>query len=116
MGQGREGFRRHSRLIVGNAALLVETMVARDRYSLKDPMSNRPLVVLLDDYEHAARRLADWSAVETLAELRICQAPLRADAEHHGNLTTSSAARTLRHGPPQFHHLTHVCADAHLST
>ncbi|MDB5828565.1 MAG: hypothetical protein JWQ73_2785, partial [Variovorax sp.] len=43
-------------------------------------MPNRPLVVLLDDYEHAARRLADWSAVEALAELRICQTPLRGDA------------------------------------
>ena len=80
MGQGRESFRRHTRLIVGNAVLLVETTVARDRHSSKDPMSNRPLVVMLDDYEHAARRLADWSAVETLAELRICQAPLRGDA------------------------------------
>ena len=43
-------------------------------------MPNRPIVVLLDDYELAARRLADWSAVEALAELRICQAPLRGDA------------------------------------
>ncbi|CAN5780122.1 D-2-hydroxyacid dehydrogenase family protein [soil metagenome] len=43
-------------------------------------MPNRPLVVLLDDYEHAARRLADWSAVEALADLRIHHAPLRGDA------------------------------------
>jgi phosphoglycerate dehydrogenase-like enzyme len=43
-------------------------------------MPNHPLIVLLDDYEHAARRLADWSAIEALAELRICHAPLRGDA------------------------------------
>jgi len=43
-------------------------------------MPNRPLVVLLDDYEHAARRLADWSAVEALADLHIHHAPLRGDA------------------------------------
>ncbi|MCZ2498902.1 D-2-hydroxyacid dehydrogenase family protein [Xylophilus sp. Kf1] len=43
-------------------------------------MPNRPLVVLLDDYEHAARRLADWSAVEALADLRVHHAPMRSDA------------------------------------
>ena len=39
-------------------------------------MPSRPIVVVLDDYEHAARRLADWSAIEALAELRIHHAPL----------------------------------------
>lgn len=43
-------------------------------------MPNRPLVVLLDDYEHAARRLTDWSAVEALADLRVHHEPLRSDA------------------------------------
>ncbi|MCZ2498937.1 D-2-hydroxyacid dehydrogenase family protein [Xylophilus sp. Kf1] len=42
-------------------------------------MPNRPLVVLLDDYEHAARRLTDWSAVEALADLRVHHEPLRSD-------------------------------------
>ncbi len=46
-------------------------------------MSSRPTVVVLDDYEHAARRLADWSAIEALAELRIHHAPLGGHALLH---------------------------------
>jgi hypothetical protein len=42
-------------------------------------MSDRPLVVALDDYEHALRRLADWSAIEARAELRVHHAPLHGD-------------------------------------
>jgi phosphoglycerate dehydrogenase-like enzyme len=43
-------------------------------------MNSRPLVVVLDDHEDAARRLADWSAVERRADLRIHTAPLRGAA------------------------------------
>jgi phosphoglycerate dehydrogenase-like enzyme len=43
-------------------------------------MNPRPLVVVLDDHEDAARRLADWSAVERRADLRIHTTPLRGDA------------------------------------
>jgi phosphoglycerate dehydrogenase-like enzyme len=43
-------------------------------------MPSRPIVVVLDDYERAARRLADWSAVEALADLHIHDAPLRGPA------------------------------------
>ncbi len=39
-------------------------------------MSDRPIVVALDDYEHALRKAADWSAVESQAELRVHHAPL----------------------------------------
>ena len=41
-------------------------------------MTQRPIVLVLDDYEHAARRLTDWSAVEALADLRVQHAPLTA--------------------------------------
>ena len=39
-------------------------------------MPNRPIIVVLDDYEHAARRLANWSAVAAQADLRVHHAPL----------------------------------------
>ena len=42
-------------------------------------MSDRPIVVALDDYEHALRSCADWSAVESQAELRVHHAPLAGD-------------------------------------
>ena len=42
--------------------------------------NDRPLVVALDDYEHALRALADWSAVEARAELRVFHEPLRGEA------------------------------------
>ncbi|MCU0896106.1 MAG: D-2-hydroxyacid dehydrogenase family protein, partial [Burkholderiales bacterium] len=40
-------------------------------------MSARPQVVVLDDYEQAMRRLADWSAVDARADVAI----------HHEKLT-----------------------------
>jgi len=40
-------------------------------------MNPRPLVVVLDDLEDAARRLADWSAIERRADLSIHTAQLR---------------------------------------
>ncbi len=43
-------------------------------------MPDRPLVVALDDYEHSLRALADWSAVEARAELRVHHAPLHGEA------------------------------------
>ena len=43
-------------------------------------MNTRPLVVVLDDHEDAALRLADWSGVERRADLRIHTAPMRGDA------------------------------------
>lgn len=42
--------------------------------------SHRPVIVVLDDFEHAARSCADWSHVEQGAELRIFHAPLRGAA------------------------------------
>lgn len=42
--------------------------------------SRRPVIVLLDDFEHAARACADWSGVELQAELRVFHAPLRGTA------------------------------------
>lgn len=40
----------------------------------------RPLVVALDDYEHALRGGADWRGVESRAELRVHHAPLAGEA------------------------------------
>ena len=38
--------------------------------------SNRPLIVVLDDSERALQRLADWSAIESRAEVRVHHEPL----------------------------------------
>lgn len=43
-------------------------------------MSARPRIVVLDDYERAMRRLADWSAVDALAEVTVHTAPLQGEA------------------------------------
>ena len=40
-------------------------------------MSQRPLIVVLDDLENAARQCADWSALERSAELRFVQTALQ---------------------------------------
>jgi phosphoglycerate dehydrogenase-like enzyme len=42
----------------------------------------RPTIVVLDDYEHALRRLADWSAIDRLADVRIYHEALRGDMLH----------------------------------
>ncbi len=42
----------------------------------------RPTVVVLDDYERALRRLADWSEIDRLAEVRLYHEPLRGDVLH----------------------------------
>jgi phosphoglycerate dehydrogenase-like enzyme len=43
---------------------------------------DRPTIVVLDDYERALRRLADWSAIDRLAEVRVFHEPLRGDVLH----------------------------------
>lgn len=40
----------------------------------------RPLIVVLDDYEHALHALADWSGIERRARVRVEHAPLYGDA------------------------------------
>lgn len=42
----------------------------------------RPIIVVLDDYERAMRRLADWSEIDRLAEVRLFHEPLRGDMLH----------------------------------
>jgi phosphoglycerate dehydrogenase-like enzyme len=44
--------------------------------------AERPTVVVLDDYERALRRLADWSEIDRLAEVRVFHEPLRGDVLH----------------------------------
>lgn len=44
--------------------------------------SDRPTIVVLDDYERALRRLADWSQIDRLAEVRVFHEPLRGDVLH----------------------------------
>ena len=41
---------------------------------------SRPLIVVLDDYEDSLRRTADWSEVESLADVRVYTERLRGDA------------------------------------
>ena len=41
---------------------------------------SRPLIVVLDDSERALKRLADWSAIEAHAEVRVHHEPLLGDA------------------------------------
>ena len=43
---------------------------------------DRPLIVVLDDYERALRRLADWSEIDRRAEVRLFHEPLRGDVLH----------------------------------
>lgn len=43
-------------------------------------MSARPRIVVLDDYEGAMRREADWSAVDRLADVAVLTHKLRGDA------------------------------------
>ena len=39
----------------------------------------RPLIVVLDDYEHSLRRTADWSAVDALADVKVYTERLRGE-------------------------------------
>ena len=43
-------------------------------------MSTRARIVVLDDYERAMRRLADWSRVDAVADVAVHQDKLRGDA------------------------------------
>lgn len=43
-------------------------------------MSARPRIVVLDDYEQAMRRLADWSAVDGAADVEVHHEKLRGEA------------------------------------
>jgi len=40
----------------------------------------RPRIVVLDDWERALQRLADWRAIEALADVTVHHAPLRGEA------------------------------------
>ena len=40
----------------------------------------RPRIVVLDDYERALRRLADWSEIDRLSDVQVYHDPLRDDA------------------------------------
>ncbi len=42
--------------------------------------AERPRIVVLDDYERALRRLADWSEIDRLADVEMHHEPLRGDA------------------------------------
>jgi phosphoglycerate dehydrogenase-like enzyme len=44
--------------------------------------ADRPTIVVLDDFERALRRLADWSEIDRLAEVRVFHEPLRGDVLH----------------------------------
>lgn len=44
--------------------------------------TDRPTIVVLDDYERALRRLADWSEIDRLADVRVFHEPLRGDVLH----------------------------------
>jgi len=44
--------------------------------------AERPTIVVLDDYERALRRLADWSEIDRRAEVRLYHEPLRGDVLH----------------------------------
>ncbi len=43
-------------------------------------MSNNPIIVVLDDFERVARDYADWSAVDTKADVRVYREALRGQA------------------------------------
>ena len=43
---------------------------------------HRPTIVVLDDYERALRRLADWSEIDRRAGVRVYHEPLRGDMLH----------------------------------
>jgi phosphoglycerate dehydrogenase-like enzyme len=43
-------------------------------------MSDRPIIVVLDDFERVARSYADWSGIDSRADVRVHTAPLRGQA------------------------------------
>ena len=44
--------------------------------------AERPRIVVLDDYERALRRLADWSEIDRRADVDIYHDPLRGNTLH----------------------------------
>lgn len=65
--------------------------------------AERPTIVVLDDYERALRRLADWSEIDRLAEVRLYHEPLRGDVLHaalaHADGLVLMRDRTPLHAP-----------------
>ena len=45
-------------------------------------MTQRPRIVVLDDYERALRHLADWSEIDVRADVEVKHDPLRGDVLH----------------------------------
>lgn len=62
-------------------------------------MNSRPTIVVLDDYERALLRLADWSEIERLADLRVFHEPLRGDVLH-ATLSQADAIVLVRDRTP----------------
>ncbi len=42
--------------------------------------AKRPRIVVLDDYERSLRRLADWSEIDSRADVEVHHDPLRGEA------------------------------------
>lgn len=61
--------------------------------------SEHPTIVVLDDFERALLRLADWSEIERLADLRLFHEPLRGDVLHAA-LAQADAAALVRDRTP----------------
>jgi phosphoglycerate dehydrogenase-like enzyme len=61
--------------------------------------ADRPIVVVLDDYERALRRLADWSDIDRLADVRLFHEPLRGDVLH-ATLAQADAIVLMRDRTP----------------
>jgi len=61
--------------------------------------TDRPAIVVLDDYERALHRLADWSEIDRLAEVRVFHEPLRGDLLH-ATLAQADALVLMRDRTP----------------
>ena len=62
-------------------------------------MSSKPIIVVLDDFERVARDYADWSAVDTKADVRVYREALRGQALIDA-LTPASAVVLMRDRTP----------------
>ena len=61
--------------------------------------ATRPRIVVLDDYERALRRLADWSEIDRLADVQVHHDPLLGDALYAA-LAAADAIVLLRDRTP----------------
>lgn len=61
--------------------------------------ANRPVIVVLDDWERGLARLADWSAIRNLADVRFHHAPLQGEALQEA-LAPADAVVLLRDRTP----------------